>query len=70
MTYRQIIFLKRHLGMQTVEMYRRFPQDRHSISIAALSELPKEMLERVLSDDTELLGEVLTCKASLEDDDA
>ncbi|MBI4230289.1 MAG: hypothetical protein HY608_05575 [Planctomycetes bacterium] len=65
MTYRQILFLKQTLGMPTVEIARRFPEDGRRISVAALSELSPEHLRSLLSGDPPLLGEVLACKAQL-----
>lgn len=69
MTYRQILYLKRMLGIGTTELVRRFPGQERAVSVAALSELPVEQLRSVLAADPPLLTEVMACKASMAEDD-
>lgn len=69
MTYRQISFLRRKLGLGVNELMRKFPQYKREISVTEWSFRTEREIERLSRRDPGLYREVVACRASLQDED-
>ena len=69
MTYRQILYLRRKLGLGAEELIRKFPQHRREISITEWSFRGERQLKQLSRRDRKLYAEVVACRQSLLDED-
>ena len=54
MTFQKLFDLKFKKGVSTIELEKRFPNQRKKISTLALLELPSNVLKKVVDTDKEL----------------
>ena len=69
MTYRQISFLRRRLGLGLNDLMRKFPQYRREISVTEWSFKPERQIRRLMRRDPGLYAEVVACRQSLIDEE-
>lgn len=69
MTYRQIFFLRRRLGLDVEELVRKFPQHARQIRVTEWSQSSDHTLRRLSRKDPDLYAEVVACRRSLFDED-
>ena len=69
MTYRQISFLRRRLGLGLNDLMRKFPQYRREISVTEWSFRGERQLSRLSKQDRRLYEEVMACRQSLLDEE-